>query len=813
MHASKSFSESFALRLMGVTRSGPWIEEVTLGFDKWFGKDHWTFNCFARSSIASVVSALLIYFLMTRLGVLELRSGSNLPLLQVIVFGLVINVVPDYLSLWQTRFMLRIFTKIRHFFLQILILILDLLITALIITLFLQIFFYFRNEETHPADVVAIFSVYAIFFYSTFLTSIWAWWYFLSSWFLWIFTNTSVGSALNIEEKPWEQAGLVVALVVAVFGYLGPIALSEAQHRANMLVCLTSTDLSCRKAVDLTETQGESEVFVASRAAELFRTLCPGGVQNCRSPTHALTLAKRACDEGYGYYCYIHGEMIQRGIGTAPDSQLAISQFELACDRGVTAGCTAAIEIFVERITKAEDNETPSEVLTADLVRLSEFSGKACYQGDISGCLFYGMWGSVNPNFNEVEAHSAFDTVCEEGATFGCAMLASLQLKEHKDEAIALSIISRACDGGKDCSTLGRFLLHGISPIFEKNLMLAENAYVRGCDLGEAQSCYELGVHLSNDQNQAEREVSLLERGCVLSSAASCHFLARKFMGGDGVDANKQKAISLYSKACDLGEMSACASFGWFTLFGVAAEQNPSKAKELFDKSCEGGDALGCSYFAMVVAQGSDGSEPDKTRGAELYAKACELGNFRGCVNLAEQLEAGEGVSIDVARAIHLYEIGCGGGDQKGCSALGILQASESEDLEAATDRYVNACDAGDAKACQRVGRSNHFKANPDYSLAENYYTKGCDMGEAASCNDLAWLLEPGRGEKTNPERSLELYGKACDSGYLAGCNNLGRMKREGVGTVVDEPGAVVLFTKACAGGFQLSCEKMQAVK
>lgn len=812
-HASKSFSESFALRLMGVTRFGPWIEEVTLGFDKWFGKDHWTLNCFARSSIASVISALLIYFLLTRMGVLELRSGSNLSLIQVIAFGLAINVVPDYLSLWQTRFMLRVFTKVKHFLLQLIILILDLFVTALIITLFMHVFLYIRNEETNLADVVAIFSVYAIFFYSTFLTSIWAWWYFLSNWFLWIFTNTRVGNALNIEEKPWEQAGLVAALVVSVFGYLGPIALSEAQHRANMLVCLTSTDFSCRKAVDLTETQGEEEAFVASRAAELFSTLCPGGVQNCRSPTHALTLAKRACDEGYRYYCYIHGDMIQRGIGINPNIQLAMNRFELACDQEVAAGCTAGMDLLIKEIKKNMDNDDLIDVNNSNFVRLSILSKKACDQGSISGCSLYGMYGSANPGFDEMEAHAAFDKVCEGGATFGCAILASLKSNNGEDKSIFLSTISRACDGGKDCSTLGSFLLHGISPIFEKNPTLAENAFVRGCDLGEAQSCYELGVYLSNDQNQAERELGLLDRGCLLSSGASCHVLARKFMSGVNVEENKEKAISLYSKACELGEMSAFASLGWFTLAGAGTERNPSKAKELLDKSCEGGDAAGCKFFAVVIAQGSDGSEPDKTRAAELYEKACELGSSRGCVNFAEQLEKGEGVPIDVARAIHLYEIGCADGDQKGCSALGTLQVSKSEDLEATTDRYSNACDAGDAKACQRVGRSHHFKTSPDYSLAESYYTKGCDLGEAASCNDLAWLLEPGRGEKTYPERSVELYGRACDSGYLAGCNNLGRMKREGVGTAVDEPGAIVLFTKACAGGFQLSCEKMQAPK
>ena len=92
-----------------------WPDQFAQLFDSVFGKKHFTFKCFLRSSVASYVSVILMFFIV---GVLRphefhymlLNSNLDFIFLMLFAFGF-LNLIPDYLSLLETRYMLHWMNK------------------------------------------------------------------------------------------------------------------------------------------------------------------------------------------------------------------------------------------------------------------------------------------------------------------------------------------------------------------------------------------------------------------------------------------------------------------------------------------------------------------------------------------------------------------------------------------------------------------------------------------------------------------------------------------------------------------------------
>jgi len=131
-------------------------------FDTVFGEEGFSWKRLIRSSIASLLSVLLLYILFTRvLDVLGTRTLGALDLLQVVLLGAMINIIPDYLSLMETRWLLGRFRKVTCFFGQLLLLIVDFIFTIVIIFLMISAYSWFFNDGRIPTaiELFALFSV------------------------------------------------------------------------------------------------------------------------------------------------------------------------------------------------------------------------------------------------------------------------------------------------------------------------------------------------------------------------------------------------------------------------------------------------------------------------------------------------------------------------------------------------------------------------------------------------------------------------------------------------------------------------------
>ena len=171
-----------------------------------------------------MLTVLLLYVLLAEvLGVMDERALGDLSVWQAVLFGAAINIVPDYLSLFETRWLLKRFERVRSVIGQLGVLVADAVITGAIIWLAINVFQRLRGDAAlSPIEMLALFSVFSLFFYSTFLNSVWAWIYCLSTWFMRLFSRTPLKNILDVETKPVHQVALVGSAVI----FLGALLLT-----------------------------------------------------------------------------------------------------------------------------------------------------------------------------------------------------------------------------------------------------------------------------------------------------------------------------------------------------------------------------------------------------------------------------------------------------------------------------------------------------------------------------------------------------------------------------------------------------------
>lgn len=224
-----------------------WPQTFTVLFDRVFTEEHWSWNCFGRSALISLLGLSLFLFLTTSHDqwLKVLFTGSMIPrAFWAIVPFIVLNLIPDYFSLLETRY---IFSRIvpGTSFLKVLgYLLLDIIFTLLIfyfgtmLFVLLSDFFYkqyygFDSQSTLFQDIDAFYKSmflpsaglpYLPFILTTFLTSIWVWLYAGSAFLLKLIAIPKAGlkflrNSLDITNRPFRAMGFTL-MVLASIGYL-----------------------------------------------------------------------------------------------------------------------------------------------------------------------------------------------------------------------------------------------------------------------------------------------------------------------------------------------------------------------------------------------------------------------------------------------------------------------------------------------------------------------------------------------------------------------------------------------------------------
>lgn len=488
MHPAKR--AALALWLKGNYES-TWSVQFCRLFDRLFGEKHFGLRCIFRSAIASLLAVIALWLLFDQvLGLISLRADSGLTLFQALLLGASINLLPDYLSLYQTRWLLQKFESVRHPLGQVGLLIADLGATGFIFFVVVKLYLWITGQSQIAfIEIVAVFSVYAVFFYSTFLTSFWAWAYCASSWLARL--STRLQNWLNVAEAP----GRTLALLGALFVFLVCLMLKPAldiddngRTPLDNALCNWFPASVCKHLVRTTEDDKE-------KLALLLKACDGGATKQCLDsakriyniePKQAERLLKQSCagDEFAG--CTYLGMMYQYGDGVTQDYSLALHFYEQGCRGGHMGACTSLGAMYDFGYDVDEDNSKAIE-----LYRLG------CNGNHANGCANLGAMYYMGEGVKK-DLKRAFDLYqqgCDGGSSYGCTNLGYMYRQGEgvlQDYGLALQKYQKGCDLGYSpgCGSVAYMVEHGLGT--ETDQILVERFYSKGCDMGHFWSCDQL---------------------------------------------------------------------------------------------------------------------------------------------------------------------------------------------------------------------------------------------------------------------------------------------------------------------------------
>ena len=462
-HLNKDACAVLTLWLNGDYES-TWSAQFCRLFDAVFTDKHFSVRCFVRSAVASLVAVLLLYVLFAEVLGTALKDRfaqefETVSLWQALLLGAAINILPDYLSLFETRWLLQRFERITSFWGQCAMLVVDALLTGAVIWVGIAAYRAMVGEAPLTAvEMVALFSVFSVFFYSTFLTSVWAWVYCLSTWFVRLFSRTGLKRVLNIEEKPLGSIALVGAVVIGVSVFVLTSVLGETSERRISVwdewLCERFPDTICEKVAErLTADEAEALVWLA-KACE-----AGGDSQHCMDTANryyegddnkAVALWRKACDGGDARGCTNLGFMYEKGQGVTQDDAQALSLYRQGCDGGHAGGCTNLGFMYDE-----------GQGVTQDEAQALSLYRQGCDGGEARGCTNLGLMYATG-----------------QGVT--------------QDDVQAVSWYRQGCDGGnaQGCSYLGDRYERGVGVM--EDSQKARTFYERGCKAGDAWGCNRL---------------------------------------------------------------------------------------------------------------------------------------------------------------------------------------------------------------------------------------------------------------------------------------------------------------------------------
>ncbi len=223
-------------------------------FDRLFSKKHFSLRCFLMSilfSISIFSLTYLIYYKINYNNVPDFDLAGIDILKDILPFIIVFTIIPDYLSLLETRFILGIMDKTEGIMKKIFLLILDFFLTFLIIATFLIIGTklgskYLMSDLYHFSFLDSWYSIpvqdhiefegtpkanwkmsfpFSVFVYSAFFTSIWIWIYLLAALIIKLIFLPKVilKFALNyfdVRHKPLSVIGFVFSTILLITTFI-----------------------------------------------------------------------------------------------------------------------------------------------------------------------------------------------------------------------------------------------------------------------------------------------------------------------------------------------------------------------------------------------------------------------------------------------------------------------------------------------------------------------------------------------------------------------------------------------------------------
>ena len=504
---------------------------------------------------------------------------------------MIINFIPDYISLYETRWVLNKFKNIHSVRVTALILFIDLLISALIVTPSIFLYYFFTDSEQGLAHTVGLYSITSIFFYSTFYTSFLSWIYGLSYLIMKIFQKWKLHKIFEVEENPISTLGVIATFLVLLLTSTGSYFVEDSS--------------------DKTET------------ISIFdRMMCDWQPQVCTNVANLVSdelrkkeLMMKGCLAKSSRECIAFSDRVY----AESDYSRAAILFEAYCNASQVDKCLLVGMLFWD---------------FEDLEKAQHYFGKAC-EGKISEACSLAAYSHPKTNENTERSIYYANLGCSQGDGSSCYYLGQMYLQISNPETVkAIQYLELACVGGElyGCVSLGRIYLYGTE--VEINYDLANNYLNKACNIESYEGCAELGdIYFKGLGVKANPNLALnyYEKACDNGNARSCLDAGKMYQEGQGTTKNYKEALSYYIMSCEGQNALGCVNSGMFFEYGLGVEVDIDSAISFYKQSCEGGLFFSCTYLGTLYEE-QNGSRLELA--SQYYQAGCEGNDTDGCKNL-----------------------------------------------------------------------------------------------------------------------------------------------------------------------------------
>lgn len=449
--------ENLALWLTAGDNS-QWADKFNDMFDRIMGPRHLSLHRFKNSAFATAISVAFLYLFMEYgLGLLSSRTDAQIGVGEVVIFALAINVVADYVSLIETRWLLGRFAAYRNWYVQLALLALDLIVSALLIWLAISVFRWLNSDDIlMPLELIAGYTEFSIFFYSTFFTSIWAWVFCVSAWTIRVFSGLGLDRVLDVFGQPFAVLGLIASVLVFFILVLAkPVVEASMPEDVDAWLCLNFEGRICTHAARVSEDD-------LQRMERLKLACTTGDPTQCRAVldgfeerlvAEAVPFLEAACwQSNDGLACNSLGFMRLNSIELVQDFDKAQLFFQRGCEVENWQACGNLGTLYLDAIGVKENFDVAKE-----------YYELACFNGFAPACtaLGYMFWEGKGVRKNFSLALNFFGFGCQHRDPFGCVLSARLHLEGQgvpKDPEKAITYFEAACDLNLElaCEALGR---------------------------------------------------------------------------------------------------------------------------------------------------------------------------------------------------------------------------------------------------------------------------------------------------------------------------------------------------------------------
>lgn len=156
----------------------------------------------------------------------------------------------------------------------------------------------------------------------------------------------------------------------------------------------------------------------------------------------------------------------------------------------------------------------------------------------------------------------------------------------------------------------------------------ARRHYANACAHDDGPACFASGA-LARQRNDSGVARAALTKGCSLGSAAACNELGIVTHEHTTDPAGPAQAYALYEKACTAGYAAGCENQGTMLRDGTAVPSDVRRAIALLERGCDGGWSTAC--FKLGLLHGKAGARVEALRA---HLVGCDLRLMSSCESL-----------------------------------------------------------------------------------------------------------------------------------------------------------------------------------